>query len=215
MQVIKNKQAVIKKPTTHTSLPVMEMFYSIQGEGLFVGTPAFFVRLAGCDVGCPWCDVKESWDSSIYPSIEIQEITEQLIDTNCKTAIITGGEPCLHSLKTLTTSIQNQGVATHLETSGSSEITGNWDWITLSPKKYKPTKETSFKQADELKIVIANHQDLRWAEKNALKVQASCKLYLQPEWSCEKEILPMVIAYAKKHPKWRISLQTHKYMNIE
>jgi len=195
-------------------LPVMEHFYTIQGEGFYQGRAAYFIRLGGCDVGCVWCDVKESWDASKHPKYSIAQIVNYVTDANAKLAVITGGEPLLHQLDELTQALQNVGVQTNIETSGSSPLTGTWDWICVSPKKFKaPLKEVVTK-ANELKVVVFNQSDFDWAEKHAALCNPICKLFLQPEWDKSSEMLPLIINYVKENPQWEISLQVHKYMNI-
>lgn len=198
----------------HEHLPVMEAFYTLQGEGHFQGHAAYFIRLGGCDVGCVWCDVKESWPLQGFPMKTPAEITSEAEQSGAPIAVITGGEPAMHNLGGLTNALRKAGIRTHLETSGAHELTGNWNWVCLSPKKFKAPQKSAYAHAHELKIIVYNKTDLHWAEKEATKVGAACKLYLQPEWSREKEVLPMIIAYVKKNPAWRVSLQTHKYMNI-
>lgn len=198
----------------HSSLPVMEHFYTIQGEGYYSGQAAYFIRLAGCDVGCVWCDVKESWDASIHPKYSIDEIVKWVTDSKATIAVITGGEPLLHQLDELTTALQAKGIRTHIETSASSPLSGTWDWICVSPKKFKkPLNEVTF-TAHELKVVVFNKSDLEWAEQHAQHVSKNCRLYLQPEWDKKETVLPLIIDYVKQHPQWTISIQTHKYINI-
>jgi organic radical activating enzyme len=197
-----------------SSLPVMEHFYTIQGEGNFSGHAAYFVRLGGCDVGCVWCDVKESWDASKHPIMSIDEIVQHVVDAHANLAVITGGEPLMHNLDQLTTLLHHHQIQTNIETSGSSPLSGNWDWICVSPKKFKAPLKEALEAAHELKIVVYNKSDFDWAEQHAKLTQPSCKLFLQPEWSKSTEILPLIIDYVKENPKWSISLQTHKYMDI-
>ncbi|MDW8331195.1 MAG: 7-carboxy-7-deazaguanine synthase QueE [Cyclobacteriaceae bacterium] len=192
----------------------MEDFYTIQGEGAFQGCAAYFIRLGGCDVGCVWCDVKESWDASAHPLIEISEMVGRAKSSGAPIAVITGGEPAMYNLDELTRQLKQAGLRTHIETSGAYPLTGSWDWVCFSPKKFKKPDEDIFRKADELKVVIYNKSDFSWAENVAGKVKSGCRLYLQPEWSREKEMLPLIIEYVKQHPQWRISLQIHKYMNI-
>ncbi|MGB0870714.1 MAG: 7-carboxy-7-deazaguanine synthase QueE [Flavobacteriales bacterium] len=198
--------------TREGKLPIMEHFYTIQGEGKFTGHAAYFIRTAGCDVGCPFCDVKESW--SIHEDQWMS--TADLVTTvdQAKIAVITGGEPLLHQLDDLTKKLNENNIKTHIETSGSSMLSGQWDWITLSPKKRKMPLEQSWKAANELKIVISRVNDFKFAEDCADQVSEECLLYLQPEWDKSDDILPTIISYIKKHPKWKMSLQTHKYMDI-
>jgi 7-carboxy-7-deazaguanine synthase len=196
------------------SLPVMEDFYTIQGEGRFQGHAAYFIRLGGCEVGCVWCDVKESWDVSAHPSVLINELVDKAKAQPGNIVVVTGGEPAMHNLLPLTQEIKVAGLRTHIETSGVYQLTGLWDWITFSPKKFKAPHESIFSIANELKVVIYNKTDFEWAEGFAQKVSPKCLLYLQPEWSREKEMLPSIVEYVKQHPKWKVSLQVHKYMNI-
>ena len=192
----------------------MEMFYSLQGEGYHQGKAAFFIRLAGCDVGCVWCDVKDSWDASKHPQLSIDEIVNAALTHPSKIAIVTGGEPLLHALTPLTTALKNAGFQTHLETSGSSPLSGQWDWICLSPKKFKQPIEESIIAASELKVVVFNKSDIDWAESFEKKVAPNCKLYLQPEWDKADTMTPMAIDYIKAHPHWELSAQLHKYIQV-
>ncbi|MGN6194126.1 MAG: 7-carboxy-7-deazaguanine synthase QueE [Ginsengibacter sp.] len=198
----------------NSSLPIMEAFYTLQGEGFHQGKAAYFIRLAGCDVGCVWCDVKESWDKELYPLQTIEEIVNKAKRNPARLAVITGGEPTLHNLEELTAALKSEGFSTNIETSGSSPLTGKWDWICLSPKKFKAPLEEILDKANELKIIIFNKSDFLWAEKYAAKVSASCKLYLQPEWSKSEKVTPLIIDYIKENPKWELSLQIHKYINV-
>ena len=197
-----------------TMLPLMENFYTIQGEGHYQGQAAYFIRLGGCDVGCVWCDVKESWDATAHPLVSVADITERAKASGAVTVVITGGEPLMYDLADLTLSLNHAGLRTHLETSGVYPLTGTWDWICLSPKKFKSPDPAILPQADELKVIIYNKSDFAWAEEYAAKVAKHCELFLQPEWSREKEMLPLIIDYVKAYPRWKISLQIHKYMNI-
>jgi organic radical activating enzyme len=196
------------------TLPVMEDFYTIQGEGFYQGHAAYFIRLGGCDVGCVWCDVKESWDANAHPKIEVKEIVRKAKSSGTEIAVITGGEPAMYDLNVLTSELQNAGLKTNIETSGSYPLTGSWDWVCLSPKKFKAPHSSVFQKANELKIIVFNKSDFDWAEEHASKVNSDCELFLQPEWSKEKEMLPLIIDYVKKNPRWKVSLQIHKYMNI-
>lgn len=195
-------------------LPVMEEFYSIQGEGANTGKAAYFIRLAGCDVQCFWCDVKESWDIDDEQFKTVEQLIENVKNSEANFVVITGGEPAMHDLTELTTALKNNGIEIAIETSGNRDLRGEFDWICLSPKKFSKPVESIYQTAQELKMVIYNNHDLIWAEELAEKVNAKCVLYLQPEWSNEKEVLPLVINKVKENPKWKISLQTHKYMNI-
>jgi 7-carboxy-7-deazaguanine synthase len=192
----------------------MEMFYSLQGEGYHQGRAAYFIRLAGCDVGCVWCDVKESWDASKHPVLSIEEIVSSALAHPARLAIITGGEPLLYNLDALTTALNKVGFEVNIETSGSSPMSGNWDWVCLSPKKFKVPLTESIQAASELKVVIFNTHDFEWAETYAKQVAPNCKLYLQPEWDKSNEITPLVIEYIKANPKWELSAQLHKYIQV-
>lgn len=192
----------------------MEDFYTIQGEGFYQGHAAWFIRLAGCDVGCIWCDVKESWDADSYSRVEVDTMAGRALASGTRIAVVTGGEPAMYDLEPLTTALRTGGLRTHLETSGAYPLTGRWDWICLSPKKFKPPVASVYEYADELKVIVYNKSDLSWAEEHAALVKPPCKLYLQPEWSREKEMLPLIVEYVKLNPGWNISLQIHKYMNI-
>jgi organic radical activating enzyme len=200
------------KPTS--KLPLMEEFYSVQGEGLYQGHAAYFIRLAGCDVGCVWCDVKESWDANRHKEVEIGDMVSHAKLSGTEIVVVTGGEPAMYNLDQLTAALDAQNLRSHIETSGAYKVSGMWDWICLSPKKFKAPVDSVFKQADELKIIIYNKSDFDWAEQHAAKVNASCELFLQPEWSKEKEMTPFIIDYVKNNPKWKVSLQIHKYMGI-
>jgi len=204
----------VPEKTTPT-LPLMEQFYTIQGEGSFQGSAAYFIRLGGCDVGCVWCDVKESWDSSLYPLADIGGLTANAKSSGAGIAVITGGEPALYNLNALTQQLQKAGLRTHLETSGAYVITGCWNWICFSPKKFKLPHPSVPQQANELKVIVYNKSDFAWAEQFASQVNSACQLFLQPEWSREKEMLPLIIDYVKANPKWRVGLQTHKYMGVD
>ena len=193
----------------------MESFYSIQGEGFHTGKPAYFIRLAGCDVNCHWCDVKESWDISEDQYLSIDEIISNVIKYSAETVIITGGEPLMHNLSELTDALKEKNKKIHLETSGTHPISGNFDWICFSPKKFKDPLDDFFKLSNELKIIVYNDSDFLWAEELLKKIKNNPKLTLQPEWSKSKEINPKILNYIKSNPKWRISLQTHKYLNVE
>jgi len=195
-------------------LPVMEHFYTIQGEGYHQGRAAYFIRLGGCDVGCVWCDVKDSWDAGKHPLRSITWLVDQVKSTPATLVVITGGEPLMHDLTTLTKALQENGLETNIETSGSHSLSGSWDWICLSPKKFKAPLAEVLPHAHELKVVIFNKTDFAWAEKYAAQVSPGCLLYLQPEWSKAAAITPLIVDYVKDHPQWRISLQVHKYMDI-
>ncbi len=199
---------------TQNKLPVMETFYSLQGEGVFSGSPAYFIRLAGCDVGCVWCDVKDSWDIAGYPQLEATELAQQAATSGARMAVITGGEPLMYDLTVLTAALRKKGLRMHLETSGAYPLSGEWDWICVSPKKFKPALPAVMQRADELKIIVANKHDLVWAAERAKEVTQDCTLLLQPEWSKAAAMLPEIISFVKQNPAWRLSLQTHKYVNI-
>jgi organic radical activating enzyme len=192
----------------------MEHFYTLQGEGRFTGHASYFIRLGGCDVGCVWCDVKESWDASKHPLVPIAEIVATVVASGTKIAVITGGEPMMHNLDLLTAMLKAKGIRTHVETSGAHPLSGSWDWICLSPKKFKAPLEEMIAAAHELKTVIYNKTDFAWAEQHAAKVSKDCLLYLQPEWSKAAEMNPLIIDYVKANPQWILSLQTHKFLNI-
>lgn len=195
-------------------LPVMEHFYTIQGEGAFSGVAAYFIRLGGCDVGCVWCDVKESWDADAHPKYSIDDIVSWPVKANADLVVITGGEPLMHNLHPLTMALREAGLKVNIETSGAHPLSGTYDWICLSPKKFKAPAPDICTHAHELKIIVFNKSDFEWAEEYADKVAPYCQLYLQPEWDRSALMLPMIIEYVKNNPRWRISLQTHKYMNI-
>ena len=205
---------VDKENTSAVLLPLMEDFYTIQGEGFYQGHAAYFIRLGGCNVGCVWCDVKESWDATAHPLCHIADILQRAISSGTKIAVVTGGEPAMYNLSLLTKELKSFGMRTHIETSGVYPLSGTWDWVCFSPKKFKEPDASILSKADELKIVIYNKSDFSWAEEFAERVDSSCKLFLQPEWSREKEMLPLIIEYVKANPRWQVSLQIHKYMNI-
>ena len=198
---------------TENELPLMESFYTLQGEGFHKGLAAFFIRIGGCDVGCHWCDVKESWDPKIHPSTNIDEIVNKA-KSYSKVAVITGGEPLMWPMDSLTEKLQNSGISTHLETSGAYPLSGKWNWICLSPKKNKLPNKECYKSADELKIIVYNKSDFSFAKLQSKKVKKECKLFLQPEWSVRKKISPLIVDFILKNPEWRASLQTHKYLDI-
>ncbi len=204
------------------SLPVMETFYSLQGEGFHQGKAAYFIRLGGCDVGCFWCDVKESWDVNNHKKIFVEDIVKNAVQSvksqtsnlNQMCAVITGGEPLMHNLNALTHQLKNSGFKTHIETSGSHFLSGTWDWICVSPKKFKAPLPEILPLANELKIIIYNKHDFKWAEQFVSKLSSSCKLYLQPEWENAAIVTPLIVDYIKKNPAWELSLQIHKYINV-
>jgi organic radical activating enzyme len=214
---------IVEEINIDTKLPVMESFYTLQGEGYHQGRAAYFIRLGGCDVGCVWCDVKDSWDADAHSKFSIDEIinkanSEWLVASDSLSLkpliVITGGEPLMHNLDELTKAIQTQGFETNIETSGSSPLSGSWNWICLSPKKFKAPLPEILPLANELKIVVFNKTDFDWAEKYAAQVNSNCKLYLQPEWDKAATVTPLIIDYIKANPKWRLSLQIHKYINV-
>lgn len=204
------------------SLPVMEDFYTLQGEGFHQGRAAYFVRLGGCDVGCVWCDVKESWNADDHPKHSVSEIVDKIRQQGFPAGtpkedaivVITGGEPLMHRLDELTTALKEAGFRTHIETSGSSPLSGYWDWICFSPKKFKAPLPEIYPLAHELKVVVFNKSDFAWAEKFAALVSPGCRCYLQPEWDKHQEIIPLIIKYIKDNPRWELSLQLHKYINV-
>lgn len=197
----------------HT-LPLMEAFYTIQGEGAYRGQAAYFIRLGGCDVGCHWCDVKESWDVEKFPKTPVTDIVEEASQHAGRLAVITGGEPLMHNLDELCRQLKQNGFRTNIETSGAHPLSGEWDWICFSPKKFKAPLPEIYQEAHELKVIIYNKSDFKWAETFAQKVQPDCKLFLQPEWDRREEMMPLIVEYIKDHPQWEVSLQIHKYMDI-
>lgn len=202
------------QPATRNLLPVMESFYTLQGEGYHAGKAAYFIRLGGCDVGCHWCDVKESWDASTHPLVAVDELAERAEDHGPAIIVITGGEPLMYRLDDLTGALQSRGLKTHIETSGAHPLSGSWDWICFSPKKFKKPVQEIYQQAHELKVVIYNKHDFEWAKEHADKVNSDCKLYLQPEWSRVDQNMPLITEYIKTNPQWRMSIQSHKYLNL-
>jgi organic radical activating enzyme len=194
-------------------LPLMEEFYTIQGEGYHTGTAAYFIRVGGCDVGCHWCDVKESWNADLHPPTSVEAIVANA-QKHAKTIVITGGEPLTWDMNPLTSQLKNAGLHVHIETSGAYDVTGTWDWFCLSPKKNKLPVESAYAIANELKVIIHNKHDFIFAEEQAEKTNKNAILFLQPEWSKKEEMTPLIVEYVMKNPKWRVSLQTHKYLNI-
>ncbi len=192
----------------------MEHFYTLQGEGFHQGKAAYFIRLGGCDVGCVWCDVKDSWEAGIHPVLNIEDLVLNIEQTPAKLVVITGGEPLMHDLNALTEALRSKGYAINIETSGAHPLSGTWDWICLSPKKFKAPLPGILPLAHELKVVVFNQSDFAWAEKYAALVSPDCKLYLQPEWDRASIVTPMIIDYIKQYPKWELSLQIHKYINV-
>ncbi|WP_257656429.1 7-carboxy-7-deazaguanine synthase QueE [Parapedobacter lycopersici] len=201
-------------PEDGSLLPLMEEFYTIQGEGYHTGKAAYFIRLGGCDVGCHWCDVKESWDAELHPLTAADTIIEHAERHPSKAVVVTGGEPLLYNLDYLTWGLQAAGIKTFIETSGAYPLSGSWDWVCLSPKKFKAPLPDVIAAAGELKVIIFNKSDFAWAEQHAALVPPACRLYLQPEWSKAAEMTPLIVDYVMQHPQWEISLQTHKYLNI-
>ncbi len=195
-------------------LPVMEMFYSVQGEGFNTGQPAAFIRIGGCDIGCHWCDVKEAWDASMHPLTKLEDIITYLSSFPAKAVVLTGGEPLLYNLQPLCDGLKNNNIRIYIETSGAYPMSGRFDWICLSPKKNQAPRPEMLLMADELKVIIHEESDLQWAEQNAALVKKKCKLYLQPEWSKYNLMMPQIVDYVKAYPQWMISLQAHKFMNI-
>lgn len=202
------------KVNSSVELPIMEHFYTIQGEGRYSGRAAYFVRIAGCDVGCVWCDVKDSWDSEIHPLMSLESIVNEVIQSKTDFCVITGGEPAMYDLTRLVDLLRAQGIETAIETSGCYPLRGNIDWYCFSPKKFKAPCSEAYEKANELKVIISHPSDFEWAETHAVNVSPNCLLYLQPEWSKQERFLPLIIEYVKNNPKWKVSLQTHKFMNI-
>ena len=214
MKVLELSASMAERLDSGLVLPVMEEFYTIQGEGFHTGKPAYFVRIGGCDVGCHWCDVKESWDASVHPLVDIETVVENALKQPSKTVVITGGEPLIFNLSVLTKRLNDSGLIVHVETSGAHPFSGKFDWICLSPKKTSPPKQEYLNQANELKVIVHNRHDFEWANTYADQVSEDCMLFLQPEWSKREEMMPIIVDYVMTNPKWNISLQTHKYMNI-
>ena len=194
-------------------LPIVETFHSVQGEGAWTGVNAFFIRLGGCDVGCTWCDIKQSWNSSRHPQRTIVELTEEAARERPAIVVITGGEPLMHDLTPLTEQLRSKGLRVHLETSGAHPFSGRFDWVTLSPKKFKPPLESVYAHVNELKVVVVNYSDIQWAEQHAMKVPSKTIKYLQPEWNTQHS-QKLILEYVLQHPEWRISLQTHKFLGV-
>jgi organic radical activating enzyme len=194
-------------------LPLMEEFYTIQGEGFHTGTAAYFIRIGGCDVGCHWCDVKESWNADLHPPTAIEHIVANA-QKYADTVVVTGGEPLTWDMTLLTTSLKAAQLRVHIETSGSYPVTGHWDWFCLSPKKNRLPVPEAYQAANELKVIIHNKHDFIFAEEQAALVNPNAILFLQPEWSKRELMTTLIVDYVMQHPKWRVSLQTHKYLNI-
>lgn len=211
MQVTSKPERQINPVLT---LPVMEHFYTIQGEGANTGKAAYFIRLAGCDVGCVWCDVKDSWEATRHPELSVSELLNYALQHTSRLVVITGGEPLMYNLNYLCDELRLNGFATCIETSGAYEISGKWDWLCVSPKKFKEPLSETLINANELKVIVYNISDFKWAEENAAKVDKACKLFLQPEYSRFNDIMPMIIDYVKANPQWQISLQTHKIIDV-
>ena len=195
-------------------LPLMEEFYTIQGEGFNTGQAAYFIRLGGCDVGCHWCDVKESWDASLHPLTPIRDIVDKASSFPAKAVVMTGGEPLLYNLEPLCSMLHEQGIRIFLETSGAYPVSGSFDWICVSPKKFKSPRKDMLAIADELKVIVFNKQDFDWAAEHTTFLKSNCLHYLQPEWSKASILMPEIVEFVKMNPQWKISLQTHKYMHI-
>ena len=196
------------------ALPLVEEFFSIQGEGFHTGKAAWFIRLGGCDVGCSWCDTPFSWNADLHQMIDTDTIIEKALNSGADSVVVTGGEPLMWNLDYLTSGLKKNKISTFIETSGTCPVSGKWDWICLSPKKNVPPGEEICRIADELKVIIEDNNDLEWASKYRMLVSTKCRLYLQPEWSRFEKIIPDIVEFVKKNPVWRISLQTHKYMHI-
>lgn len=195
-------------------LPLMEEFYTIQGEGYNTGQAAYFIRIGGCDVGCRWCDVKESWNRKLHPPTLTDVIVENASKYPAQAVVITGGEPLMNNLDYICSELKKRNITRFLESSGAHPYSGDWDWICVSPKKKSPPVESVYSKANELKVVIETPEDFEWAEQNASLVQENCLLYLQPEWSKAKQVMPHIAEYIMQNPKWKISLQSHKYIGI-
>jgi 7-carboxy-7-deazaguanine synthase len=211
MSIVSDKNA---KNVDIDKLPLMEHFYTLQGEGFHTGKASYFIRLGGCDVGCHWCDVKESWDVSAFPLVHVQDMAKTAASYAPPIAVVTGGEPLMHDLSGLTDALRSFNIRTHIETSGVYPVTGNWDWICFSPKKFKAPDHTVYMLAHELKVIIYNKSDLEWAESFAGKMNQDCHFFLQPEWSKKEQMHPIIVDYILKNPRWRLSVQVHKYLNI-
>jgi len=195
-------------------IPLVEEFYTIQGEGYHTGKAAYFIRIGGCDVGCSWCDTKFSWNPSLHPVVPAEQIVEHVLEYPAAAVVVTGGEPLMVNMDYLTGLLKEKSIETFLETSGAYELSGIWDWVCLSPKKNAPPVKSMFEEAHELKVIISSEEDLEWALANESMVAPDCKLYLQPEWSRREQVFPLIIEFSKKNPRWMISIQSHKYMRI-
>ncbi|MDP5121556.1 MAG: 7-carboxy-7-deazaguanine synthase QueE [Spirosomaceae bacterium] len=205
----------IKAKRSGETLPIMESFYTIQGEGFHSGKAAYFIRVGGCDVGCVWCDVKESWEAAKHPNTPISQLISEVKQTKTEIVVITGGEPLMYDMNPLTEVLQSAGYQTNIETSGAYPMSGNWNWVCFSPKKFKAPHESIYAAADELKAIIFNKSDFKFAEEHAALVNENCHLLLQPEWSVREKMMPFIVDYVKENPHWKVSLQTHKYMGVE
>lgn len=201
-------------PEDGSKLPLVEQFYTIQGEGYHTGKPAYFIRIGGCDIGCQWCDSKLSWNPEVHPLVDIRNIVKSVAETPAQSIVVTGGEPSLYNLNPLCEALKQQNVKTFIETAGTGEFTGMWDWVCLSPKQQTPPTPIFYQKADELKVIIYEEDDIAWAEKASQQVKPECHLSLQPEWSQYKKMIPLIVDYVKEHPKWNVSLQAHKFMRI-
>ena len=192
----------------------MESFLTVQGEGSYTGAAAWFIRLGGCDVGCAWCDVKESWDENAHPQVTAGTLVDEAVASKDPICVVTGGEPAMHDLTALTEGLQAAGIRTHIETSGTHPLTGSWDWITFSPKRFKAPLDAIYAQTDELKVIVVNRQDLEWGREHAARLEAPARLYFQPEWDRREQVLDYTVAFVQENTEWRISLQTHKYLGL-
>ena len=192
----------------------MERFLTVQGEGAYTGTAAWFIRLGGCDVGCAWCDVKESWDENAHPQVTAGTLVDEAVASKAPICVVTGGEPAMHDLTALTEGLQAAGIRTHIETSGTHPLTGSWDWVTFSPKRFKAPLDAIYAQTDELKVIVVNRQDLEWGREHAARLEAPARLYFQPEWDRREQVLDYTVAFVQENTEWRISLQTHKYLGL-
>lgn len=192
----------------------MESFLTVQGEGSYTGAAAWFIRLGGCDVGCAWCDVKESWDVNAHPQVTAGTLVDEAVASKAPICVVTGGEPAMHDLTALTEGLQAAGIRTHIETSGTHPLTGSWDWITFSPKRFKAPLDAIYAQTDELKVIVVNRQDLEWGREHAARLEAPARLYFQPEWDRREQVLDYTVAFVQENTEWRISLQTHKYLGL-
>ena len=200
--------------STAATYPVMERFPTLQGEGAWTGHPAWFIRLGGCDVGCSWCDVKESWPVEAHPQVTVETLVKEVVESGLPMVVVTGGEPCMHNLGALTTGLSDAGLSVHLETSGAHPVSGTWDWVTLSPKKFKACRPEWYLEADELKVVVVNDHDLTWAEEHAARLAPGALKFLQPEWDRKEKVTDRIIQRIQRAPGWRLSLQTHKFIGL-